>query len=134
MSAETDALVVAHRADAKVDTHAALLKELITGISTKLDSIYYNLDNKIDILRKENTAQHNEARKDRETQVQQIREQISEINTEQAVTEEKVVAYVDAKDTATNSRITKIIYWIGGLLGAGGLSAVGAEKVIPLLS
>lgn len=131
---ETEALVIAHRADAKVDAHSVLLRELVTGLSTKLDSIYYNLDNKIDILRKENTEQHREARQDRESQVNIIKDRLSTIVTEQAVTEEKVVAYVDAKDTATNSRITKIIYWIGGLLGAGTASAVGIDKVVPLLS
>lgn len=126
---DNEALVIAHRADAKVDIQTSILKELIAGVSNKIDSVYHNLDHKIELMRSENSDQHSQARKERDEQNLIISTSLSKLTTAVEVKEEQLKNYTDEKDTATNNRINKIMWWALGMLGTGATAGIGVDKL-----
>lgn len=133
MTAEDrDALIIAVRAEAKADTAHELIKEVMSSVSTKIDTMFFTLDKKFDLLRTENTQQHAEANRSREKQVGEVKDLVTSLYTTVAVNNESQIAYTDTKVGATDSRINKLVWWALGMLGTGAGAGVGLDKIIGL--
>lgn len=134
MTAEDkDALIIAVRAEAKADTAHELIKELVSSVGSKIDTMYFNLDKKFDILRTENTQQHLEANRNREKQVGEVKDLVTGLTTTVAVNDNKQTAYTDTKVEETNTRINKFVWWALGMLGTGAGAGLGLDKVLNII-
>ena len=130
---DKDALIIAVRAEAKADTAQEMIKELLSTVGHKIDTMYFNLDKKFDVLRSENTAQHLEANRSREKQVGEVKDLVTGLSTTVAVNNTAQTSYTDTKVEETNSRINKLVWWALGMLGTGAGAGLGLDKLVGVL-
>lgn len=133
MSLESEALIVATRAEAKVDMQSDTLRDFIRRASDKLNSLEENVNSKFNLLRKENSEQHAQASREREHQHKELTDSINNIIVAVTLNKEEGKHYTDTEVGKVTSKMNKIIWWAVGVLGTGSIAGISADKLIGLI-
>lgn len=122
---DRETLKLAVEANTKAEVLGTFMREIASGVNSKLDK----LTDKIDDMRKENTAQHESARHERDQQNLILRNGLTDLNDTVIKNNEAQKDYTDDQIEKLTDKFKKLALYLVSALGISGGSAFGLDKL-----